>query len=403
MRFKRVLLSYLYFIFFIMTLILVSNIKVFGEEQSFSCTVTGHYKNPLTNKVEDSGGESAMATGQGMVNGVVNKKGALTINNGKYYLDFTLSLADFSSKHSFSDAGTGSEVACSLVGHGKDDNGQTNKYRAQLSSQSSVLRISMYVEPMGRNVIYFISIGDLKEKGGGKKADKKAEISTNNATESKGLNAPNIEQPAPNADSQQSNTAGVDSPDMQQQGAMNGGAGVNPYMQGAYPMPTAPYLPQGAYAPNPYAVNPYMPPNPYMPSNPYMPQNPYMVNPYMQQNQMQDALQGQNPIQAEAQVDAMSKPNEYGIEHRAYNAGSNMTAVDPGIEYNNSYEAGGDRIKGLILSTEKEVNDNPVIHTARPAIRFNNEIFKYIMPFIIAFALSFGVVLGLNYIKKKRV
>lgn len=402
MRHKSILLNYLYFIFLTITLILASNIRVFGDERVFNCSVTGYYKNPITDKVEDSGGESAMATGQGMVNGVVNKKGKLTMKDGKCYLDFTLSLADFSSKHSFSDAATGAKISCSLIGNGKDDNGKTNKYRAQISNENSTIRISMYVDPMGRSVIYFISAGNLKEIQSGK-ADKKSKKDA-------GISAQTPQTQASSNTEGQAITPDLNAAQGQQgtnnmnmQGIQNGYNNMQP--QSAYPyVPLNPYLP-----PNPYTQpNPYMPPNPYMLPNPYMPPNPYMVpNPYFQGADMSGQAGNGANIQFNPNGYA---PNSYAPNPNmgygesganiAQNVNPDMTAVNPGIEYNNVYSSG--TVKGLILSTDKEAEEKAGQMLTKPVIRFNKEILTYIKTGIIAFAVSFGVVLGLNYIKEKK-
>lgn len=403
MKLKKVLLDYLYLVFFTLTLILAFNIKVFGDERIFNCTVTGHYKNPITGAVEDSGGESAMATGQGMVNGVVNKKGKLTIKDGKYYLDFTLSLAEFSSKHSFSDASTGAKVSCSLVGNGKDDNGKTNKYRAQIADENSVIRINMYVDPMGRSVVYFISVSNLKETKASKsngKSDNAAD--TQNSTNVKN----NVPQTPANTDMQPS-SVGTDI--NAQQGAddtnIQGGNTNNVAQPNSY-MPSNPYMYQNPYMQAP--PNPYTSYNPYAPYNPYMPPNPYYMapNPYVQGNNVDG--------QAGYGTDMQANPNGYtpngyapnpnmmygedGI-NAGQNINPNMTAVNPGMEYSSVYNSG--TVKGLILSTDKEAEEN-VNLTAKPTIHFNKELLNGLIPGIIAFVISFALGIGVSHLKNKK-
>lgn len=68
----------------------------------YSCQIARTYQHPVTGKVEDSGGSSSKATGQGMVEGAISSKGLLEVTDaGDYYLTFRISLVDYTSDLSF--------------------------------------------------------------------------------------------------------------------------------------------------------------------------------------------------------------------------------------------------------------------------------------------------------------
>lgn len=66
----------------------------------YSCTINRCYAHPVTGVIEDSGGESSYATGQGMVEGCVYSNGILEVSDdGAYYLTIRMSLMDYTSGH----------------------------------------------------------------------------------------------------------------------------------------------------------------------------------------------------------------------------------------------------------------------------------------------------------------
>lgn len=131
----------------------------------YSCQIARTYEHPVTGKVEDSGGSSSKATGQGMVEGAISSKGLLEVTDaGDYYLTFRISLVDYTSDLSFSVQKRGESrfqtQSVTQTATGKDNNGTTKDLRIKLSSQDSIIRCSMYVKPMGRNVIFYFYPGN---------------------------------------------------------------------------------------------------------------------------------------------------------------------------------------------------------------------------------------------------
>ena len=135
----------------------------------YSCTINRCYAHPVTGVIEDSGGESSFAIGQGMVEGCVYDSGMLEVtDSGAYYLTIRMGLFDFTSNHSFQVQTVGesgwtpvSEVG--VTGTGSDSNGKTSDICMRVPSENCVVRGSMYVEPMGRDVIFFLYPSNFAE------------------------------------------------------------------------------------------------------------------------------------------------------------------------------------------------------------------------------------------------
>ena len=131
----------------------------------YTCVIHPCYAHPVTGVIEDSGGEASYATGQGMVDGAVYTTGILELtDSGEYYLTIRMSLMDYTSNHSFwvqnvGDSGW-SSPAIGVTGNGTDDNGATADICMQVPSENCVVRGSMYVEPMGRDVLFYLYPSD---------------------------------------------------------------------------------------------------------------------------------------------------------------------------------------------------------------------------------------------------
>ena len=132
----------------------------------YTCVINRCYAHPLTGVIEDSGGEASYATGQGMVEGCVYPTGILELtDDGAYYLTIRMSLMDYTSGHSFlvqnvGDSGWSSPSEIGVTGNGTDSNGATADVCMRVPSENCIVRGSMYVEPMGRDVIFYLYPSD---------------------------------------------------------------------------------------------------------------------------------------------------------------------------------------------------------------------------------------------------
>ena len=135
----------------------------------YSCAINRCYAHPVTGVIEDSGGESSYATGQGMVEGCVYSNGILEVtDDGAYYLTIRMSLMDYTSGHSFQvqnvgDSGWSTPSEIGITGNGSDSNGTTADVCMRVPSENCIVRGEMYVEPMGRNVIFYLYPSDYSE------------------------------------------------------------------------------------------------------------------------------------------------------------------------------------------------------------------------------------------------
>ena len=134
----------------------------------YTCTVNRCYAHPVTGVIEDSGGEASYATGQGMVEGCVYSSGILEVtDSGEYYLTIRMSLMDYTSGHTFQvqnvgDSGWSTPSEIGITGNGSDSNGSTADVCMRVPSENCVVRGSMYVEPMGRDVVFYVYPSDYK-------------------------------------------------------------------------------------------------------------------------------------------------------------------------------------------------------------------------------------------------
>lgn len=135
----------------------------------YTCVINRCYAHPVTGEIEDSGGESSYATGQGMVEGCVYNSGILEVtDDGAYYLTIRMSLMDYTSGHSFQvqnvgDSGWSTPSEMGVTGNGSDSNGTTSDICIRVPSENCVVRGEMYVEPMGRTVIFYFYPSDYSE------------------------------------------------------------------------------------------------------------------------------------------------------------------------------------------------------------------------------------------------
>lgn len=149
----------------------------------YTCTINRCYAHPVTGAVEDSGGAGSYATGQGMVEGCVYPTGILEVaDDGNYYLTIRLSLMDYTSGHDFQVQSVGdsgwSSTGYAQTGTGSDSNGTTADVVIQVPSENCIVRGTMYVEPMGRNVVFYLYPSNFSE---GNNTDMNATMVTGSA------------------------------------------------------------------------------------------------------------------------------------------------------------------------------------------------------------------------------
>ena len=136
---------------------------------NYLVTVSPSYRDPESGEIEDPGNNEAI--GQGMTEKLCGRSGLLEVGEGgEMYLTVRYYLSQFVRDVSFEERSGGSfsplsfqEMQTRAPREGADNidekYGYTD-YRMKVKSMDSVFRGKAYVEPMGRNVVYFFHFGN---------------------------------------------------------------------------------------------------------------------------------------------------------------------------------------------------------------------------------------------------
>ena len=129
----------------------------------YIATASPHYKHPVTGVIEDSGGEGSAVLGQSMTESALYNKALVEVDNkGTTYITVRLKLMDNIENPEFEV--DGKNVSASLMQEDYTEN--TADYRMKVPSEKSIIKCSMYVVPMGRQVKFFITVSDLTSGSG---------------------------------------------------------------------------------------------------------------------------------------------------------------------------------------------------------------------------------------------
>ena len=129
----------------------------------YTATATSHYKHPTTGVIEDSGGEGSYVLGQSMTDSALNKAALVEVDSsGATWITIRLNLMDNIQSPQFQV--DGSSVSATLMQ--EDYTNNTADYRMRVNSENSIIRCNMYVIPMGREVIFYITVGGLSAGSG---------------------------------------------------------------------------------------------------------------------------------------------------------------------------------------------------------------------------------------------
>ena len=129
----------------------------------YTATATSHYRHPTTGVIEDSGGESSYVLGQSMTDSALNKAALVEVDSsGATWITIRLNLMDNIQSPQFQV--DGSSVSATLMQ--EDYTNNTADYRMRVNSENSIIRCNMYVIPMGRDVIFYITVGNLQSGSG---------------------------------------------------------------------------------------------------------------------------------------------------------------------------------------------------------------------------------------------
>lgn len=125
----------------------------------YVATATPHYAHPNTGKIEDSGGSSSAVLGQSMTESATSSHALVEVDSaGNTYVTVRLLLMDNIKNPKFSV--DGNAVSAKLMQENAGRN--SADYRMRVNGTNSVIRCSMYVSAMGRDVVFYITVGNLK-------------------------------------------------------------------------------------------------------------------------------------------------------------------------------------------------------------------------------------------------
>ena len=135
----------------------------------YTATATSHYKHPTTGKIEDSGGEGSYVLGQSMTDSALNKAALVEVDpDGNTFVTVRLNLMDNIQNPQFQVDGSrnGNFSSVSATVMQEDFTNNTTDFRMQVPSENAIIRCNMYVIPMGRDVIFYITVGNLQSGSG---------------------------------------------------------------------------------------------------------------------------------------------------------------------------------------------------------------------------------------------
>lgn len=135
---------------------------------SFTAETVPSYSNPMTGSIEDSAGQSNVALAESMVTGCTYPAAFVERDTaGNVFVTLRFKLADQMGAMTFwaDNAGDGafSEVAAEQMQTTTVGDATVADWRFQVPSEASNIRVSMYVNPMSRAVVYFVQLANLVE------------------------------------------------------------------------------------------------------------------------------------------------------------------------------------------------------------------------------------------------
>ena len=132
----------------------------------YTASTAPSYANPVTGAIEDSAGQSNVALAESMTTGCTYPAALVEKDTaGNTFVTLRFKLADQMGAMSFwaYNGGDGAFSAVEAAQMQVDSASNTADWRFQVPSETSNIRVSMYVTPMGRDVVYFTQLTGLVE------------------------------------------------------------------------------------------------------------------------------------------------------------------------------------------------------------------------------------------------
>jgi len=151
----------------LLLLVLTFGLSITVMAENLPCRTakaTGSYEDPVTGSVEDAGGKDNEALGQSMVTNVVDETALIEENpSGGYYVSLRFHLMDNLSDIRFSERKSGSDSWKQRESEKTASDGEQADFRLPIETEDSVIRTECYVEAMGRDVIFYVTLSDFTE------------------------------------------------------------------------------------------------------------------------------------------------------------------------------------------------------------------------------------------------
>lgn len=149
----------------LLLLVLTFGLSITVMAENLPCRTakaTGSYEDPVTGSVEDAGGKNNEALGQSMVSNVVDETALIEENpSGGYYVSLRFHLMDNLSDIRFSERKVDSDSWKQRESEKTASDGEQADFRLPIETEDSVIRTECYVEAMGRDVIFYVTLSDF--------------------------------------------------------------------------------------------------------------------------------------------------------------------------------------------------------------------------------------------------
>lgn len=134
----------------------------------YTASTAPSYANPVTGAIEDSAGQSNVALAESMTTGCTYPAALVEKDTaGNTFVTLRFKLADQMGAMTFwaDNAGDGAfaEVEATQMQTSAVGDTAVADWRFQVPSETSNIRVSMYVNPMSRAVVYFVQLANLAE------------------------------------------------------------------------------------------------------------------------------------------------------------------------------------------------------------------------------------------------
>lgn len=117
------------------------------------------YSHPVTGTIEDAGKNEGI--GQGMAEGVLDPQALYEEVGGKRLLTIRLHMMDNVSKVSIAAEKRGSSGFSNVSYDSPQGGGEWKDFRFQLPAKECVIRLSLFIDAMGREVIFYGDMGNM--------------------------------------------------------------------------------------------------------------------------------------------------------------------------------------------------------------------------------------------------